>query len=291
MNVTTFQQQRRFIETPSGRIAYIEHGSGPVALFIHGVPLNGFHWRHVIAGVSGSRRCIAFDLMGLGYTEISSTQDVSFTAQAQMITQFLDALGIEQVDLVGNDSGGAIAQIFAAHNARRLRTLTLTNCDTHDTWPPKAILPWIDAARRSVLVHSFRKMLENPNFARSRAGLGAAYADPSVLTDETLHVYLDPVTSTPERANNMHRYWTSMDCAHTVAIESQLCQLTVPTLIVWALDDMFFPVSCAQWLQRTIPSVKQLIEVPSAKLFFPEDHPDALLEPLRPFWDTHSHPH
>src|SRR3954471_15742681 len=111
MDIATFQASRRFAEVKSGRIAYVERGQGPVALFIHGVPLNGYHWRHVIDRVEDRRRCIAIDLMGLGYTEISPTQDVSFAAQAQMVTEMLDTLGIDKIDLVANDSGGAIAQI------------------------------------------------------------------------------------------------------------------------------------------------------------------------------------
>ena len=71
MDVATFHAQRRFVSTPSGRIAYVEQGTGPAAVFGHGVPVNGFHWRHVMAGVSDIRRCIALHLMGLGYTEIS----------------------------------------------------------------------------------------------------------------------------------------------------------------------------------------------------------------------------
>ncbi len=81
MNAAAFHSQRRYATTDSGRIAYIEQGSGPVALFVHGVPLNGFHWRHVIAELRAARRCIALDLMGLGYTEIGPAHDVSFTAQ------------------------------------------------------------------------------------------------------------------------------------------------------------------------------------------------------------------
>src|SRR5215469_16611855 len=105
MDIAAFHASRRFAEVKSGRIAYIEQGQGPVALFIHGVPLNGYHWRHVIAALKDVRRCIAIDLMGLGYTEIAPAQPVSFTAQAAMLAQFLDALGIETVDLVANDSG------------------------------------------------------------------------------------------------------------------------------------------------------------------------------------------
>ncbi len=85
MDVAEFHARRRFADTPSGRIAFVEQGEGLPALFIHGVPLNGFHWRHVMKGLGDCRRCIALDLMGLGYTEIAPGQDVSFTAQARMI--------------------------------------------------------------------------------------------------------------------------------------------------------------------------------------------------------------
>jgi pimeloyl-ACP methyl ester carboxylesterase len=96
MDIATFHSSRRFADVKSGRIAYFERGQGAVALFVHGVPINGYHWRHVIDRVQHRRRCIAIDLMGLGYTEIGPSQDVSFTAQAQMIAEVLDKLGIEQ---------------------------------------------------------------------------------------------------------------------------------------------------------------------------------------------------
>ncbi len=168
------------------RIAYIEQGRGPVALFVHGVPVNGYHWRHIIDRVKDRRRCIAVDLMGLGYTEISSAQDVSFTAQARMLAEVLDALGIEKVDLVGNDSGGAIAQIFAANNSNRLRSLVLTNCDVHDGWPPSQVLPLIEQARKGEVAPIFKPTLERPDLARERYARGESvplfrsYADPSI---------------------------------------------------------------------------------------------------------------
>src|SRR5882757_10405963 len=121
--------------TSSGRISYIEAGSGPVALFVHGVVMNKHLWRHQLSGMSDIRRCIAVDLLAHGDTEIEQNQDVTVTANANMLREVLDALRTDQVDLVGNDSGGGIAQIFAALNPNRVRSLTLTNCDTHDNWP------------------------------------------------------------------------------------------------------------------------------------------------------------
>ena len=95
--------------------------------------------------------------MGLGYTEIAPSQDVSFISQANMIAEVIDALGVKKIDLIANDSGGAIAQIFAAHYPGRLNSLVLTNCDVHDGWPPPQILPVIEHARKGTLAPIFRR--------------------------------------------------------------------------------------------------------------------------------------
>src|ERR1700732_1108659 len=124
----------RSVQTASGRISYMEQGTGPVALFVHGVLLNGYLWRYQLAELSDIRRCIAVDLLAHGDTEIAPDQDVSVTANGNMLREVLDALQIDQVDLIGNDSGGGIAQIFAALNPERGRTLTPTNRDNHDNW-------------------------------------------------------------------------------------------------------------------------------------------------------------
>jgi pimeloyl-ACP methyl ester carboxylesterase len=282
MDAATFHSKRKFASTESGSIAYVEQGEGPVALFVHGVPLNGFHWRHVMAAMKDSRRCIAIDLMGLGYTRIGPEQDVSFVAQAKMVRQFLDALGIEQLDLVANDSGGAISQIFAVHNSSMLRTLTLTNCDVQDNWPPKDVLPAIEAARQGTLIDRYVKLINDPEERYRR--LARAYADPKILTDEVYRTYIDPLARDAQTRNNFHRYWTSFDNSQTRNIEPQLRTLKVPTQVIWALDDIFFDVEWAYWLKKTIPGVRRVIEVPGAKLFFPEDRPQALIEPLRSFW-------
>src|SRR5947207_13397763 len=210
---------RQSVETAPGRISYTEQGTGPVALFVHGVLLNGHLWRHQLSQLSDTRRCIAVDLLAHGETEIAPGQDVSVTANARMLESLLDALSIDQVDLVGNDSGGGIAQIFAARHPERLRSLTLTNCDTHDNWPPEAVKPIVEAARSGALTEAARLMLADPGFARSPAGLGVGYADPLAPTDEAIRVYLEPLVATPERIENVRRYWLSFHCAQTVAIE------------------------------------------------------------------------
>ncbi len=146
MNEKKSSLVHRSVQTASGLISYTEQGTGPVALFVHGVLLNGYLWRHQLEDLSDFRRCIAVDLLAHGDTEIAPDQDVSVTANAKMLKEFLDALHIGQVDLVGNDSGGGIAQIFAALYPERVRSLTLTDCDTHDNWPPEAFKPFLAMA-------------------------------------------------------------------------------------------------------------------------------------------------
>jgi pimeloyl-ACP methyl ester carboxylesterase len=291
MDIATFHASRQSADVMSGRIALFERGQGPVALFIHGVPLNGYHWRQVIQRVQHRRRCIAIDLMGLGYTEIGPSQDVSFTAQARMIAEVLDALSIEKVDLVGNDSGGAIAQIFAAHHPERLRSLVLTNCDVHDGWPPPQVLPIMEHARKGTLAAIFQPMLDRPDLARERyirgepVPLFRSYTDPGVLTDDVIRLYLQPLLSSRTRIDAFQRYWLGFNNAHTVAIESALKSLQVPTLIVWGLKDIFFDKKWAHWLKDTIPGARRVIEVADGRLFFPEDRPDDLTGPMLQFWD------
>src|SRR5260370_40016408 len=143
MRANNSSPTKHTVQTASGRISYTEQGTGPVALFVHGVLLNGHLWRHQLEDLSDIRRCIAVDLLAHGDTEIAPDQDVSVTANAKMLKEFLDPLHIDKVDLVGNDSGGGIAQIFAALNPERVRSLTLTDCDTHDNWPPEAFQPFL----------------------------------------------------------------------------------------------------------------------------------------------------
>ncbi len=291
MDIATFHNSRRFVEVKSGRIAYIEQGNGPVALFIHGVPLNGYDWRHIIDRLKHRRRCIAIDLMGLGFTEIAPSQDVSFTAQAQMVAEVLDALGIDKIHLIANDSGGAIAQIFAAHHAHRLTSLVLTNCDVHDGWPPPQVLPLMELSRKGAIASVFGPTAEHPDLARQRYARGESvplfrsYADPSILTDDLIRLYLQPPLSSPQRIDAFQRYWLGFDNKHTVAIHDALKTLDVPTLIVWGLKDIFFDVKWAYWLKDTIPGARRVIEVEDGRLFFPEDRPDALAPSILKLWD------
>jgi len=272
------------IQTPSGRIAYVEQGSGPVALFVHGVLLNNHLWRHQLAHLSDVRRCIAPDLLAHGATEIAADQDVSVTANARMLAEFLDALGIDQVDLVGNDSGGGIAQIFAATHPERVRSLTLTNCDTHDNWPPEAFKPFLDMVAAGGLPGALGAMLADKAVYRAETALGPAYENPEQVSDETIDTYLKPHVRTPQRTRDLVRFLAEFDPVHTLRIEPGLRTLRAPTLIAWGTDDIYFDVSWSRWLADLIPGTRKRVEFDGARIFFPEERWSEFNQELRAHW-------
>lgn len=277
---------RRSVQTPSGRISYIEQGSGPVALFVHGVLLNGHLWRHQLTNLADIRRCIAVDLLAHGDTEIAPDQDVSVTANAKMLKEFLDALNIDKVDLVGNDSGGGIAQIFAAMYPERVRSLTLTDCDTHDNWPPEAFKPFLAMAAGGGLRGTLEAMLSDKSVYRSPQALGPAYEHPDQLSDDSIERYLRPLVRTEQRTHDLERFLAAFDNKHTLAIEAQLKTLKVPTLIVWGTDDVYFDVKWSHWLADNIPGTRRRVEFQGARIFFPEERWSQFNKELRAHWQV-----
>jgi pimeloyl-ACP methyl ester carboxylesterase len=268
-----FFAAQRVADTPSGCIHYVEQGEGPVALFVHGVLLNGYLWRHQLTELADLRRCIAVDLMAHGNTEISNTQDVSVTANAHMLREFLDALKIDRVDLVGNDSGGGIAQIVAALYPDRVRSLVLTNCDAHDNWPPEAFKGFVAMVAAGGLADTLNAMLADKSVYRSPDALGLAYEWPAGVSDDTIETYLRPHLRSPQRTNDLARFVSEFDCRHTVDIEKALRQVHAPTLIAWGTDDIFFDVKWSRWLEEAIPGTRKRVELQGGRIFFPEERP------------------
>jgi pimeloyl-ACP methyl ester carboxylesterase len=277
---------RRNIEIPSGRISYLERGIGPVALFVHGVLLNGYLWRHQLDGLSDIRRCIAVDLLAHGDTENIESQDVSVTANANMLREFLDALKIDQVDLVGNDSGGGISQIFAALNPERVRSMTLTNCDAHDNWPPEAFKPFLEMAAAGGLPGTLDAMLSDKSVYRSQQALGPAYEHPEQVSDDTIEKYLRPLVQNEQRIFDLQRFLAAFDNSHTVAVHNHLKKLNAPTLIVWGTDDVYFDVKWSHWLAGNIPGTTQRVEFKDARIFFPEERWQEFNRELRTHWQA-----
>ena len=281
MDVNAFLAHRRSVATLSGEIAYTELGAGPAALFVHGVGTSGALWRQVVAELSDTSRCIAVDLPAHGASP--ARDDMSVTALAEALADLCDGLGLGQVDLVGNDTGGAIAQIVAARHPDKIRTLTLTNCECEGNFPPADFAPVIELARQGKVAAVIAGLAADPQSWPTHP-LSMGYQYPDRVPQDVRRDYLTGTGATIERARDFERLLASLDAADIEAAGDQLRTLKAPTLLVWGTADTNFAVKWAYLLRDLIPGAREVIEVDGAKLFFPEERPDDLIPHLRRHW-------
>ena len=283
MSASEFKESRKFVETEFGRIAYVERGSGPVALFVHGALLNGYQWRHQMNALSDIRRCVALDTMGMGHTEPAPGVVLTMKNQAAMIAAFLDALDIDKVDLVGNDSGGGAVQIFAATNPERVRSMTLTNCEVHDCDQDNPVSEQLhDLVTSGTLAGIVQSAAEEPE--QAKASFSTTFQYPDRLEADTIRTYFEPISASPGRLKGMENYFLSTSSADLLEIEDRLTSLDVPVLVIWGAADTFFDKKWAYWLNDNLKDVRDVIEVEGGLVFFPEENPEVMNGNLRRFW-------
>jgi pimeloyl-ACP methyl ester carboxylesterase len=288
MNLDEYDSNRRMVETESGPVGYVDVGCGRPALFVHGVGTGGLLWRNVIGTLKEERRCIALDLPLRGRTAARADQDLSLTGLASVVEDFCAARGLTGVDLFANDTGGAVAQIVAAHQPQRLATLTLTNCETQDNVPPRAFLPTVLLARAGLLgLLIGPRVLRDLATTRKRA-YGVAFQDVDRLPLDVVRAYLEPLLGTRERARQYQRWIASLHNRDLVAVEPALRRLAVPTLVVWGTDDRFFHLRYAYWLRETIPGATQVATIDGGRLFLPDERAADLVTHLRAHWTAHA---
>jgi len=280
-------KHRGQVETRSGPASYIDTGGpGRPVLFVHGIGTSSYLWRNVIDQLDGQRRCVAVDLPMHGRTQAASDQDFSLPALARFVADCCDALELTDIDLVANDTGGAISQVFAAGHAERLHTLTLTNCEAHNNMPPKALLPAVLLARLGLLARITPRLLARDIQNGKKRMYRSTYQDIANLPDEVARAWLEPQSS-PDGARQAQRLLISLHARDLLAAEPALRRLQVPTLIVWGTNDRFFNRKWAYWLRDTIPGATEVVEIDGGRLFFPDERATEFTAALRRHWDAH----
>ncbi len=257
-------------------ISYTDIGSGPVTLFVHGVFTNGNLWRHCVQQLSSERRCISIDLPGHGHTPPLGEPSVWGLADA--IGDMIKELDIRDIQLVGNDTGGAICQILVTRWPERFASLALTNCDTEGNFPPPAFRPAVWLAQVNLLRFG-AWMARHPRIAKNIYRSG--YQKVTAVPDAILESYLKPVFGDRKNLQFVTALLASMHPALLAPIHEQLAACTVPTKIIWGTGDIFFHRKWADWLLHLIPGATQIIEIPHARLFFPDERAAELVEVLR----------
>ncbi len=286
MTPQQFLKAQQRVDTEQGRIAYIDQGIGPATLFVHGLPLCSYHWRHVFAAFGTGRRLIAPDVMGLGYSEVPAGQDVSFASQARMLTSLLDRLGIDTVDVVGSDTGGGIAQIFAANDPSRVRSLSLLNCEVFDRWPNALLTGFYQSVVAGQIIEAMRVMLSDAAFGQQQLG-ALVYEDPAIFSADNIALYLKPLLESDRRIAQFEQLadWQT-NRAQLVDVAGALRALEVPTQVLWGDGDGVFDTEPSLvWLRENLGGLRQIVRIPGAKLFFAEEHAPHVASLLTQFWD------
>jgi pimeloyl-ACP methyl ester carboxylesterase len=277
---------RRFVQTSMGRVAVVQRGAGPqAALFLHGLPLNSFQWRGAVARLAPHRRCIAPDFLGLGHSEPAPGASLDPEGQVAMLAELLDKLGVDKVDVVASDSGGAVAQLLLVLHPERVRSLLLTNCDTEVDSPPPAMLPVIDLAKKGTFAQEWlAPWLADKDKARAPDALGGAcYARPAALADEVFEAYLRPLVDHPQR---LHAYIAALERNALHGIKPALQASTAPVRVLWGMADTIFLPRGADYLEQAFGNSKGVRRIEGSKLFWPEERPDLVAQEALALWRT-----
>jgi pimeloyl-ACP methyl ester carboxylesterase len=256
--------RKKFVDVGGVPVAYIDVGQGPPLLLLHGCPFSSVVWKDVAPLLPG-RRLLAPDLLGLGDTRVTLSDDYQLPREAAMVVGFLDALGIGAVDIVGADHGGATLQLLLAHHPERVKLAVLTNAEAYDSWPSAPERPYLEAVTNPFLSPLFHLALGFP--AVQRRVFDIAVHSPGALTDETLTAFVDAHIASAVRWQRLVRFYRwQLDPDHrqvTLAAVPGLRRFDRPVLILWGEADGNFGRAIAERLAADLPG-SQLRWIPDA---------------------------
>jgi pimeloyl-ACP methyl ester carboxylesterase len=246
--------------------SYREQGSGPVALLVHGFPLDSSMWLDQLVGLSDIRRCIAPDLRGFGGSAPTNETDLSMERHANDLLAILDALEVDQIDLVGFSMGGYIALALAERCGERLRSLSMV--DTKSAADTEAAKDGRDAAAervtadgRSLLASDLMGVLLDESASlRARARFRTMV---EATPTETIVAALDGMKNRPDRT-------------------PVLAGLEMPVAVIVGESDVPTPVSDAVQMASAVGG--SLAVIAGAGHMAPIERPAEVIDVLRSLW-------
>src|SRR5579871_204515 len=274
----------REIALPQGTIRYIDQGTGPTLVLIHGLFANTTLWSLLIPRLAPQFRCIAPELpLGAHAHPMKPDADLSPLGMAQLIADFMQALDLRDVTLVGNDTGGALCQLVIAHHPERITRLVLTNCDAFEQFFPPSLAAFQYGARlfgvgfANFLAWALRARFAQRGFLAtvSNRRMGAGELDAAFRT--MLHL--------PGVRRDVTRFLQGVSRRYTLEAARSFPSFRHPVLLVWGKDDMFFSARLAQRIQHAFPDAALTFQ-PNSRAFVPLDQPEALAEHITEFVDA-----
>jgi pimeloyl-ACP methyl ester carboxylesterase len=259
------------VELAAGPIRYREAGAGRPIVFVHGFAVDGRLWDETAAALLPGHRCILPDWpLGSHREPLNPDADLTVPGAARLIGELLEALDLDDVVLVGNDSGGALSQIHVTTDPSRVGGLVLTNCDCFEAFPPghfKAMGRLIRLPGAPTLfAHSMRLRANR----RSPLSYGALTERP--IDDGLLRSWTEPQVKDRRVRREAAAFFGSADPSLTLAAAERLGELRIPATIVWGTNDRFFTPEHGRRLAEAIPGAR-LVELAGARTFVPLDRP------------------
>lgn len=270
----------RTAELSTATIRYHDRGTGPVIVFVHGLLVNANLWRKVVPVLARDFRCITLDMPFGSHLVPVPDIDLSPHGAADLIADAIVALDLDHVTLVGNDSGGAIAQMVVTRRPERIGRLVLTSCDAFQLFPPAMFKPLLVGAR----VPGFVAVLTNAMRLHAPRRLPAAFGwlTHAPIDRDAEDSYVLPAAQSAAIRKDTARFLRGIDSRYTLEAGELLKDLEIPALLAWSKDDRFFKSELVERLERTIPNAR--IEwIPRARTFSPEDNPTALAAAIGAF--------
>jgi pimeloyl-ACP methyl ester carboxylesterase len=275
------------IELSAGTIEYQDTGgSGPVVVLLHGLMMDASLWAETIAGLSADYRCIAPTLpLGAHRVAARPGADLSLPAIARLIAEFLDRLDLRDVTLVGNDTGGALAQLLMADGLPRAGRVVLASCDAFDNFPPgltgKTLL--LAGQLPAPMFGLFMQQMR----LRAVRRLPIAFGWLTKRGDAATARWMRPVLRQPEIRDDTVRMLraAAADTGILLRAAEHLPGFRQPALIVWASHDRVMPPEHGHRLARLLPCAR-LVEVDDSYTLIPLDQPQRLAQIIREFTRT-----
>jgi pimeloyl-ACP methyl ester carboxylesterase len=283
--VSTVLGARQTVETPAGTIEYRELGSGSPVVFVHGVGVNGDLWRAVAPRLAGAHRCIVPDLpWGSHSLPLRVDADLSLPGMARIVADFIAGLELEDVTLVANDTGGAVAQSLVGSHPKRIARLVLTSCDAFEKFPPTPQRYLELAARSRALMWLVAWSVQFKLIQRLPTAYGWVTSKP--IEDTIMRSYTDPVRTNPGVRRDLACLLRAVDTRYTHEAAEGLRGFDKPALVLWADGDKIFPREHGRRLAALLPQGRFEL-MPDTRTLIPEEQPDRLAERVRDFITEH----
>lgn len=279
--------EARSVEVSGGTIEYFERGDGPALVFSHGWLANANLWRKAVVLLCDEFRCLALDLpLGSHRTRMDADADLSPSGVGALIADVVERLELDDLTLVGNDSGGAYSQIaLAQHGERigeRVSRLVLTSCETpYDEWPPPPFDGLPAAARDPELLGQLLGVLEDPAIRATPPAYGLLLKHPVEV--EVSDSYALPVCRDRRVLHDVAKAMASTSTAPVRAAgEHLIASSDLPVQLIWSSEDEVFPLTHAERYARALRH-GEVVRIDDAFSFTPEDQPEALAAAIRTF--------